>query len=56
MTLKQTLIDDFTRAIPAALAEANRLATAGKLASQQPAQEQKSDDEDEAPPEQMSLF
>src|SRR5512146_2105879 len=37
-------------------AEANRLATAGKLASQQPAQEQKSDDEDEAPPQQMSLF
>ncbi|HEU5441842.1 MAG TPA: uracil-DNA glycosylase [Ktedonobacterales bacterium] len=56
MALKQTLIDDFTRAIPAALAEANRLATAGKLASQQPAQEQKSDDEDEAPPQQMSLF
>lgn len=55
MALKQTLIDDFTRAIPAALAEANRLAAAGKLASQQP-QEQKQDDEDEAPPQQMSLF
>lgn len=55
MALKQTLIDDFTRAIPAALAEANRLAAAGKLASQQPAQEQKQDD-DETPPQQMSLF
>jgi len=53
LTLKQTLIDDFTRAIPAAVAEADRLAAAGKLASQQP--EAASDDE-QSPPQQMSLF
>jgi uracil-DNA glycosylase family 4 len=56
--LRQTLIDDFTRAIPAALAEAQRLEAAGKLASQQPgATQPQSKPEDEAPPpQQMSLF
>ena len=44
--LKQTVIDDFKHAIPAALAEAKRLAAAGKLG----AAEKK---DDEAPPEQL---
>ena len=56
--LRQTLIDDFTHAIPAALAEAKRLEAAGKLASQQPsaAQQSKPDDDESPPPQQMSLF
>lgn len=48
--LRATVIDDFTRALPAALAEARRLAAEGKLggpASQSP---------DEQPPQQMTLF
>lgn len=47
--LRQTVIDDFTRAIPAALAEARRLRAEGKLGApdQHP---------DEEPPEQLSLF
>jgi DNA polymerase len=49
--LKQTVVDDFKRAIPAALAEARRLTAAGKLGG---ASEPKQDDE--KPPEQLSLF
>lgn len=45
--LRQTVIDDFARVLPAALAEARRLAAEGKL---HPAMPQ------EDPPEQMSLF
>ncbi|MGH7191952.1 MAG: uracil-DNA glycosylase, partial [Candidatus Saccharimonadales bacterium] len=48
--LKQTIIDDFKRAIPAALAEARRLDTAGKLGKPKPRKD------DEPPPQQMSLF
>ena len=48
-TLKQTVVDDFKRAIPAALAEAQRLAASGKLG----VPEKK---DDETPPQQMSLF
>lgn len=47
--LRQTVIDDFTRAIPAALAEARRLAAEGKLGA--PDQQQ-----GEEPPQQLSLF
>ncbi len=47
--LRQTVIDDFTRAIPAALAEAQRLAAEGKLVA---ADEQ----EGKEPPEQLPLF
>jgi DNA polymerase len=49
--LKQTVVDDFKRAIPAALAEARRLTAEGKLGG---AGEPKQDDE--KPPEQLSLF
>jgi DNA polymerase len=48
--LKQTVVDDFQRAIPAALAESRRLAAAGKLGA-----EPKNDD-DTPPPQQLSLF
>ena len=48
-TLKQTVVHDFKRAIPAALAEAKRLAAEGKLGA-------KKDDDEEQPPQQMSLF
>lgn len=48
--LKQTVVDDFKRAIPAALAEARRLAAEGKL---KPQDQQK---KDEPPPQQLSLF
>jgi DNA polymerase len=44
-SLRQTVIDDFTHAIPAALAEAARM--------EPPMPE---DDDDDAPPEQLSLF
>lgn len=50
--LKQTVVDDFKRAIPAALAEAKRLTAEGKLGA---ATEKKTKD-DEKPPEQLSLF
>lgn len=43
-SLRQTVIDDFTHAIPAALAEASRMEPA------------KPEDDDDAPPEQLSLF
>jgi DNA polymerase len=49
-TLRQTVVDDFKRAIPAALAEAKRLAAEGKLGAPS---EKKDDDK---PPEQLSLF
>jgi DNA polymerase len=45
-TLRQTLIDDFKTAIPAALAEAAKMAPPPKP----------KDDGDEKPPEQLSLF
>ncbi|MGZ3581970.1 MAG: uracil-DNA glycosylase, partial [Ktedonobacterales bacterium] len=48
--LKQTVVDDFKRAIPAALAEAKRLTAEGKL---KPQDQQK---KDEPPPQQLSLF
>ena len=48
--LKQTVVDDFKRAIPAALSEAKRLASQGKLGG---AGDKK---KDEKPPEQLSLF
>jgi uracil-DNA glycosylase family 4 len=47
--LRQTVIDDFARAIPAALAEAGRLAAAGKLGAPDRV-------EDNEPPQQLSLF
>jgi DNA polymerase len=47
--LRQTVIDDFKHAIPAALAEATRLAALGKLG----AAEKK---EDDVPPEQLTMF
>jgi DNA polymerase len=49
--LKQTVVDDFKRAIPAALAEAERLTAAGKLGTPK-----KQDDDDTPPPQQLSLF
>ncbi len=49
-SLRQTVVDDFKRAIPAALAEAKRLAAEGRLG----APPEKKDDE--KPPEQLSLF
>jgi len=48
--LKQTVIDDFQRAIPAALAESKRLAASGKLGNGP------KNDDDAPPPQQMSLF
>ncbi|MGO8950050.1 MAG: uracil-DNA glycosylase family protein [Ktedonobacterales bacterium] len=50
--LKQTVIDDFKRAIPAALEEAKRLTALGKLG----VPEAKKDDDDVPPPQQLSLF
>lgn len=47
--LRQTVVDDFARALPAALAEARRLAAEGKLGGA------RSTDEGQAP-QQMSLF
>jgi len=48
-TLRQTVVEDFKRAIPAALREARRLAAEGKLG-----QPEKKDDE--LPPQQLTLF
>jgi DNA polymerase len=48
-TLRQTVVEDFKRAIPAALSEARRLAAEGKLG-----QSEKKDDEQ--PPQQLTLF
>lgn len=47
--LRQTVLDDFRRALPAALSEARRLASEGRLGGE-PAPA------DEPPPQQMSLF
>lgn len=48
-SLRQTVVDDFKRAIPAALAEAARMAPP-------PVVQPKSANPDEKPPEQLSLF
>jgi DNA polymerase len=48
--LRQTVVDDFKRAIPAALSEAKRLEAAGKLKTA------KKVEDDEQPPQQLSLF
>jgi DNA polymerase len=48
--LKQTVVDDFKRAIPAALAEANRMVATGKLVPPE------KKDDDQPPPQQLSLF
>ncbi|HEX2349928.1 MAG TPA: uracil-DNA glycosylase [Ktedonobacterales bacterium] len=48
--LHDVIVADFTRALPAALAEARRLLAAGKLAPHAPARE------DDSGPQQMSLF
>jgi DNA polymerase len=47
--LRQTVVDDFTHALPAALAEARRLAAEGKLG-------RAAAHEDDEPPQQMTLF
>lgn len=46
--LRQTVVNDFTHALPAALAEARRLAAEGKLG--------RSAASDDEPPQQMTLF
>lgn len=51
--LRKTVEEDFQRAIPAALAEARRLAAEGKLAAPSA---QPQGDSDETPPQQLSLF
>jgi len=43
--LRQVIVDDFTRALPAALSEARRLAASGQA-----------DGDGDAPPQQLSLF
>lgn len=50
-TLRQTLVDDFRTAVPAALAMARQLAAEGKL--DRPADKEKPEGE---PPQQLSLF
>jgi DNA polymerase len=47
--LRQTVVDDFTHALPAALAEARRLAAEGKLG-------RSAAHENDEPPQQMTLF
>ena len=49
--LRETVVGDFTRALPAAISEARRLAAAGQLGAAAPA----NDDQGPAP-QQMSLF
>src|SRR5260370_26090663 len=48
--LRQTVLNDFTRALPAAIAEARRLAAEGKLARSEATRPE------EPPPEQLRLF
>ncbi len=48
--LRQTVLDDFARALPAALAEAHRLAAEGKLGAARPKPD------DGQAPQQLSLF
>ena len=55
-TLRQTVEEDFRRAIPAALAEARRLAAEGKLAAKSSASSDEDEDKDSKPPQQLSLF
>ena len=50
-SLRQTVEEDFRRAIPAALAEARRLASEGKLGAQKDERR-----DDSPPPQQLSLF
>jgi uracil-DNA glycosylase family 4 len=50
-SLRQTVVDDFKRSIPPALAEARRMEAEGKLGDKP---EQKDDEEE--PPKQLSLF
>jgi DNA polymerase len=50
-SLRQTVVDDFKRSIPPALAEARRMEAEGKLGSKS----EKKDGDDE-PPKQLSLF
>jgi DNA polymerase len=50
-SLRQTVVDDFKRSIPPALAEARRMEAEGKLGSRP---EKKNDDDE--PPKQLSLF
>ena len=52
-TLRQTVIDDFKRAIPPALAEARRLEAEGKPGNKDSQNEDKDEGE---PPKQLSLF
>lgn len=52
-SLRQTVVDDFKRSIPPALAEARRLASEGKAG--QSAADAKDEKKDE-PPQQLSLF
>lgn len=47
--LRQTVVNDFTHALPAALAEARRLAAEGKLG-------RSAAESDDEPPQQMTLF
>ena len=54
-SLRQTVEEDFRRAIPAALAEARRLASEGKLGGQ-PSGAQGDGRDDSPPPQQLSLF
>ncbi len=51
-SLRQTVIDDFKRSIPPALAEARRLEAEGAS----DATAEKKDDADGEPPKQLSLF
>jgi len=54
-SLRQTVEEDFRRAIPAALAEARRLAAEGKLGGQ-PSGVAGDGRDDSPPPQQLSLF
>lgn len=51
-SLRQTVVDDFKRSIPPALAEARRLASEGKVGQSADTKDEKKDE----PPQQLSLF
>lgn len=55
-TKRQTVEEDFRQAIPAALAEARRLAAEGKLAAKPSTSSGEDEDKDNQPPQQLSLF
>ncbi|HEY7780510.1 MAG TPA: uracil-DNA glycosylase [Ktedonobacterales bacterium] len=55
-SLRQTLLDDFAAAIPAALAHATQLAAEGKLGTASPASGKADDAKDDEPPQQLALF